>query len=223
MEVVLLERVQHLGFIGDVVTVKNGFARNFLIPKGKALRATTENLAIFEKKRALIEADNLKKKEEADVIATKISGLRVRIIRQAGESGRLFGSVRNIDIAKAVCAAGFTVNKSQVSISIPIKMLGVYQVKLMLHSDVFVEVKLHVAQSEEEVDAQIAEETGVVGNIPEEADAANPRETAKNSDKGRRSSRKGASSAADNGHERPKRTTWQERKEERPRDTSINS
>jgi large subunit ribosomal protein L9 len=199
MKVVLLEKVQNLGIIGAVVAVKNGFARNFLIPKKKALRATPETLAIFEKRRSIIEADNLKKKDEAEAVSAKIAGLRVRVIRQAGESGRLFGSVRNSDVASAIAAAGFVINKSQVIISTPIKMLGVYQVKLALHPDVFAEIKLNVAQSEEEADAQVEEEARSEGKQPAEqldAESSGTRETSKGSHRNSSGSRRGARDGA---------------------------
>lgn len=158
MQVILLERVINLGFIGDVVTVKDGFARNFLIPTRKALRATKENMALFEARKSVIEADNLKKKKEAEAAASKMSGLCVNVIRQAGDSGRLFGSVRNADVSEAAKEAGFVINKSQVVIDSPIKSLGIYVVKVVLHPDVIMDLKVNVAQSEEEAEVQLSEQ-----------------------------------------------------------------
>lgn len=155
MQVVLLERVENLGFIGSVVNVKNGYARNFLLPRKKALRATKENLEYFETQKSHLEAENLKRKKEAEQIAGKMKGLNLNIIRQAGDSGHLFGSVRNVDIVEAVCTSGFIINKSQVCIYAPIKMLGVYVIKIALHPEVSVDVKINVAQTPEEAEAQM--------------------------------------------------------------------
>lgn len=155
MEVVLLERVENLGVIGSVVTVKNGYARNFLLPRKKALRATKENLAYFEAQKSVIEAENLKRKKEAEQVASKMDGLVLNIIRQAGESGHLFGSVRNSDVAEAARDAGFQITKAQVRIDTPIKTLGIYALKVTLHPEVSIEVKVNVAQTIEEADAQL--------------------------------------------------------------------
>lgn len=155
MQVVLLERVENLGIIGSIVTVKNGYARNYLLPRKKALRATKENLAYFEAQKTVIEAENLKRKKEAEQVAAKMEGLVLNIIRQAGESGHLFGSVRNSDVAEAACEAGFKLTKTQVRIDTPIKVLGIYTLKITLHPEVIVEVKVNVAQTLEEAEAQL--------------------------------------------------------------------
>ena len=158
MEVILLERVRKLGFMGDVVTVKPGFARHFLLPKGKALRATKENLSFFEKQKKQYEANNLKLKSEAESLAKKMTGAKLVLIRHAGESGHLYGSVASRDIVEAVEKAGFSIDRSQVTLDHPIKDLGIHSVSIALHPEVEVEVSLNVAKSEEE--AALQEERG---------------------------------------------------------------
>jgi large subunit ribosomal protein L9 len=158
MEVILLQRVEKLGHIGDVVSVKPGFARNFLLPQKKALRATDENKKRFEAQRAQIEANNLKLKEEAQKVSTKVDGLKIVIIRQASETGILFGSVSTRDIAEGVTAAGFTVERRQVVLDKPIKTLGLHPVRVALHPEVVVTVTANVAKSEDE--AAIQEKAG---------------------------------------------------------------
>jgi len=158
MEVVLLERVEKLGQMGDVVRVKPGFARNFLLPQKKALRATKENMARFEKQRAQLEATNLVQRQEAEAVAKKMEGLSVVVVRQAGETGQLYGSVTARDIADAVVAAGFTVAHRQVRIDRPIKTLGLVQTRVLLHPEVDVTLTVNVAKSEEEAERQAAGE-----------------------------------------------------------------
>jgi len=159
MEVILLERVEKLGQMGDVVSVKPGFARNYLLPQKKALRATAANKAGFDAQKAQLEADNLKRKSEAEAVAGKMEGLSVSMIRQAGESGQLYGSVNARDISSGVSEAGFTVTRNQVFLAAPIKTLGLFTVKVSLHPEVSVEVTVNVARSDEE--AKIQAETGV--------------------------------------------------------------
>ena len=154
IELILLERVEKLGQMGQLVKVKPGFARNFLLPQKKALRATKENLAYFETQRAQLEANNLQRKIEATEIGGKLEGLRVVIVRQAGESGQLYGSVSARDIAEAVTEGGFTVEKRQVVLDRPIKSLGLHPVRVVLHPEVSVTVKANVAQSAEEAEMQ---------------------------------------------------------------------
>jgi large subunit ribosomal protein L9 len=149
IELILLERVEKLGQMGQLVKVKPGFARNFLLPQKKALRATKENLAYFETQRAQLEANNLQRKSEATEIGGKIEGLRVVIVRQAGESGQLYGSVSARDIAEAVTEAGFTVERHQVVLDRPIKSLGLHPMRVVLHPEVSVTVTANVAQSAE--------------------------------------------------------------------------
>jgi large subunit ribosomal protein L9 len=158
MEVILLERVEKLGQMGEVVKVKDGYARNFLLPRKKAMRATTANKAVFEKQRAQLEAQNLAKKGEAEKVAAKMVGLSVALLRQAGDSGQLFGSVSARDIADAVTAAGFTLGRNQVSLVTPIKTVGVTSVSVVLHPEVTVDVKVNVARSEAEAEKQVSVE-----------------------------------------------------------------
>jgi large subunit ribosomal protein L9 len=152
--VVLMERIEKLGQMGQVVNVKPGFARNYLLPQKKAMRATKTNLAYFETQRAQLEASNLKRKAEAEEVAGKLEGLRVVVIRQAGESGQLYGSVSSLDIAQAVTEAGFTVERHQVVLDHTIKTLGLHPVRVALHPEVAVSVSVNVAQSPEEAEMQ---------------------------------------------------------------------
>jgi large subunit ribosomal protein L9 len=167
MDVILLERIENLGQMGEVVKVKAGFARNFLLPKRKALRATKENLAVFEKRRSQLEADNLKRRDEAEKVATKLNGLKITMVRQAAEGGQLYGSVTLRDIADEITNAGFTVQKSQVMLGQPIKTTGVHEVRISLHPEVKVTVTVNVGRSTEEADAQSAtEETPADAEAP---------------------------------------------------------
>jgi large subunit ribosomal protein L9 len=166
MDVILLERVHNLGQIGDVVKVKPGYARNFLLPTRKALRATEANKAKFESQRAQIEAMNLEKRSEAEQVRGKVDGLKVVLIRQAGETGQLFGSVNARDLAEAVTAAGFTVDRRQVILDRPIKTLGLHPIRVALHPEVIVAVTANVAKSTEEAEAQ-EKAGGYVGRAEE--------------------------------------------------------
>jgi large subunit ribosomal protein L9 len=154
VELILLERVEKLGQMGQRVNVKPGFARNYLLPQKKALRATKENLTYFESQRAQLEASNLQRKGEATEIGGKLEGLTVVVVRQAGESGQLYGSVSARDIADAVTEAGFTIEKSQVVLDRPIKNLGLHPVRVVLHPEVAITVTANVAQSAEEAAMQ---------------------------------------------------------------------
>jgi large subunit ribosomal protein L9 len=154
MDVILLERVEKLGHIGDVVKVKPGFARNFLLPQKKALRATEANKQRFEAQRAQIEANNLKRRQEAEGIKDRVDGLKVVLIRQASETGILFGSVAARDVSEAVTKAGFTIDRRQVALDKPIKTLGLHPVRVALHPEVVVSVIANVAKSEDEAAAQ---------------------------------------------------------------------
>jgi large subunit ribosomal protein L9 len=152
MQVVLLERVEKLGQMGDVVTVKDGFARNFLLPKKKALRATAANLESFKARRAQLEATNLERRKDAEAVAEKMEGARVVILRQAGESDHLYGSVSPRDIAEALKEAGYTVERSQVDLDRPIKTTGRHEIRVFLHPEVAVTVAVVVARSEADAD-----------------------------------------------------------------------
>src|SRR6266404_7719145 len=154
VDLILLERVEKLGQMGQLVKVKPGFARNYLLPQKKALRATKENIAYFESQRAQLEANNLERKSEATDVGTTLEGLSVIIVRQAGESGQLYGSVSARDLADAVTEAGFTIEKRQVVLERPIKSLGMHSVRIVLHPEVSVMITANVAQSAEEAAMQ---------------------------------------------------------------------
>jgi large subunit ribosomal protein L9 len=154
MQVILLERVPKLGQMGEIVSVRDGFARNYLIPQKKALRATESARKDFEKRRAQLEANNLERKQEAQSAAVKVDGQSVTILRQAGESQQLYGSVSGRDISEAFTAAGITLDRQQIVLEHPIKSLGIHEVRVALHPEVEVTVKVNVARSEEEADIQ---------------------------------------------------------------------
>ena len=154
MQVILLERIEKLGQMGDVVSVKPGYARNYLLPQRKARRATKENLALFEKHRAQLEAENLTRRDEAQKVGEKLDGLAVTLIRQAGESGQLYGSVTSRDLAEAATAAGFTVARTQILLDMVIKTLGLHTIRVRLHPEVTVTVTANVARSDAEAEAQ---------------------------------------------------------------------
>ena len=154
IEVILMQRVEKLGQMGERVKVRPGYARNFLLPQGKAIRANKENLAKFERERVQLEAQNLKRREEAERVAERVQGIAVTIIRSAGESGSLYGSVSARDIADGCKVGGLTVDRSQVLLEQPIKMLGVTAVRVMLHPEVSIMVDVNVARSVEEAEKQ---------------------------------------------------------------------
>ena len=154
MEIILLERVEKLGAIGDVVKVKDGFARNYLLPNKKALRANESNRKLFEASRERIEADNAERRTDAEKSAKGVEGKSVQLIRQASNTGQLYGSVSARDIADALAGVGATVAKSQLVLDRPIKAIGLYDVKIALHPEVAVTVKVNVARSPEEADLQ---------------------------------------------------------------------
>lgn len=154
MEVILLERVEKLGGIGDVVTVKNGFARNYLLPRKKALRANEANRKVFEANRARIESENAERRSAAEVSSKGVDGKTVQLIRQASNTGQLYGSVSARDIVEALEAEGAKVTKSQVVLDRPIKSIGMHEIRIALHPEVAVTVKVNVARSPEEADLQ---------------------------------------------------------------------
>src|SRR5437762_11324795 len=190
MEVILLERVEKLGAIGDVVKVKDGFARNYLLPRKKALRANEANRKVFEANRARIEEDNAHRRTDAEKAAKGVDGKSVKLIRQASNTGQLYGSVSARDIAAALEGVGAHVAKSQVVLDRPIKAIGVHEVKIALHPEVSVTVKVNVARSPEEADLQaqgvdvttqmfeeeaaplVAEDLAAAGDMTETADVA---------------------------------------------------
>ena len=154
LQIILLERIEKLGQMGDVVNVRAGFARNFLLPQKKALRATQDNLDYFEREKSQLEGANLERRTEAERVGEKLEGLAVSIIRNAGDSGQLYGSVNSRDIADAVSKAGFTVARNQVLMERPLKMLGLHDYRIRLHPEVAVSITVNVAQSEEEAEKQ---------------------------------------------------------------------
>ncbi len=154
MEVILLERIEKLGQMGDVVSVKPGYARNFLFPKKKALRASGSNIERFEGQRRELETENLARKGEAEDIAGRMDGLQIPIIRSAGEAGQLYGSVNARDIAEGVIESGFKVNRNQVVIDRPIKMLGLFNLRIRLHPEVDATISVNVARSQDEAKQQ---------------------------------------------------------------------
>ena len=155
MEVILLERIEKLGQMGDVVKVKDGFARNFLLPQKKALRASEDNLAYFEKEKVTLEANNLKQKQEAEVILTKLDDFKLIIIRQAGETGQLYGSVNTNDVKTSLNENGFVVEKNQIKLDKPIKELGIHKVSVKLHPEVQAIISVIVSRTESEADTLI--------------------------------------------------------------------
>ena len=164
MQVILLERVDRLGQMGDEVNVKDGFARNYLLPQKKAMRATAANKAYFEAQRAHYEAENLERKSEAEAVAAKIDGLKVVMVRAAGESGQLYGSVTSRDISDSITEAGVGVARSQVVLNRAIKTLGLHDVDVRLHPEVVVSVVINIARSAEEAETQFETGAAVVAD-----------------------------------------------------------
>lgn len=154
MQVILLQRIGKLGQMGDEVSVRDGYARNFLLPKKLALRATKENRTYFESQRAQLEAVNLERKTEADKVAEKLDGESFVVIRSAGDTGQLYGSVSTRDIADVVTENGFTLDRGQVVLDRPIKTLGLHELNVALHPEVIVKITLNVARSEDEAERQ---------------------------------------------------------------------
>ena len=174
MQIILLERVEKLGQMGDLVNVKPGYARNYLLPQGKALRANKANLERFESEKAQREADNLSRRGEAEAEATKMSGLAVSMVRAASEMGQLFGSVTSRDIAEGVTEAGFTIQRGQVIMDKSIKTLGLHDIRVSLHPEVSITVVANVARSLDEAETQLktgVAVTGGVQDIDDEPDA----------------------------------------------------
>jgi len=168
MQVILLERIEKLGQMGDVVSVKPGYARNYLLPRKKALRATAENKKVFEKQKAQLEAQNLERRTEAEAVASKMDAQVIVLIRQAGEAGQLYGSVNARDLATALEAAGFTVARSQVELNKPIKSIGLHDVRVRLHPEVAITVTANVARTNDEAEVQLKTGTAVVGGVDDD-------------------------------------------------------
>ena len=172
MQVILLERVESLGQMGDVVNVKPGYARNFLLPRQKALRATKENVLYFEGQKKALEADNAKKKVEAEKVAKKMENLTVALIRQASEAGQLYGSVTARDIAGVIAEAGFKVDRTMVRMDRNYKLLGLYPVKAYLHPEVSVDVTINIARSAEEAKIQLEKGEALITKSDEQEAAS---------------------------------------------------
>ena len=168
MEIVLLERVEKLGQIGDVVNVKPGYARNFLLPRGKALRANKQNMAKFEAERSAIEGRNADAKKQAEMLSESIGNLSVNLVRAASEMGQLYGSVTARDIAQAISQAGYDVDKRQVTMESAIKNLGLFTLKLTLHAEVTKQIVVNVARSLEEAKTQLESGKAVISNLDED-------------------------------------------------------
>ena len=163
MQIILLERIEKLGQMGDLVNVKPGYARNYLLPQGKALRANKANMERFESERSQREADNLTKRSEAEAEAKKMNGLAINMVRAASEMGQLFGSVTSRDIAEAVTEAGFTINRSQVVMDRAIKTLGLTDTRIRLHPEVSLFVTVNIARSLAEAETQLKTGVAVTG------------------------------------------------------------
>ncbi len=177
MQVILLQRIGKLGQMGDVVTVKDGFARNYLLPQKKALRATEDNKMVFDGQRAQLEANNLAQKKEAEAVATQLDGKTFIAIRSAGDTGQLYGSVSTRDISDVITAGGFTIDRRQVILDKPIKSLGVEDIRVALHPEVIVKVKLNVARSADEAERQSrGEDVTMVKDEKIELETFNPDE-----------------------------------------------
>ena len=178
MQIILLERIEKLGQMGDLVNVKPGYARNYLLPQGKALRANKANMERFESERAQREADNLTKRSEAETEAKKMAGLAVNMVRAASEMGQLFGSVTSRDIAEAITEAGFTINRSQIIMDRAIKTLGLTDTRIRLHPEVSVSVIVNIARSLAEAETQLKTGVAVTGEADDhDQQTASPAET----------------------------------------------
>ena len=171
MEIILLERIEKLGQMGDVVTVKDGFARNYLLPQRKALRATKDNMARFETDRGALEARNLERKTEAEAVGEKMEGAKIVLVRQASDMGQLYGSATARDIAEGLIENGYQVDRQQVVLERPIKTLGIHGVRVVLHPEIFITVDVNVARSEAEAERQEAGAVLIGHELMMEADS----------------------------------------------------
>jgi len=176
MEVILLERIARLGQMGDVVRVRDGYARNFLLPQGKALRANDANRKKFEAEKVHLEARNLERMSEAQQVGVRLGGQSFVVVRQAGETGQLYGSVTSRDLAELMEAAGFSVARSQIDLNVPLKTIGIHQVRIVLHSEVDTHVSVNVARSEDEAARQARGEDVTMGEAGEAAEESAPAE-----------------------------------------------
>jgi len=177
MEVILLERIARLGQMGDVVRVRDGYARNFLLPQGKALRANDANRKKFEAEKVHLEARNLERMSEAQQVGVRLGGQSFVVVRQAGETGQLYGSVTSRDLAELMEAAGFSVARSQIDLNVPLKTIGIHQVRIVLHSEVDTHVSVNVARSEDEAARQARGEDVTMGEAGEPTEESAPAES----------------------------------------------
>ena len=198
MQIILLERIEKLGQMGDLVNVKPGYARNYLLPQGKALRANKTNLERFESERSQREADNLTQRSEAETEAKKMDGLAVNMVRAASEMGQLFGSVTSRDIAEAVTEAGFNIDRSQVVMDRAIKALGLSETRVRLHPEVSVSVIVNIARSLAEAETQLKTGIAVTGDVNDDADDAPADQHASNAETDAATKSDDASSDAEN-------------------------
>lgn len=218
MQVILLERIENLGQMGDIVKVKPGFARNYLLPTHKALRATEENRKAFESRRTELEAENLKRRGEAEAVAGKVDGLSIVLIRQAGEGGQLYGSVTARDLGQALAAEGVKVDRAQVQLNQVIKVLGLHPVRIRLHPEVAVTITANVARSEEEAQAQASEghvvsadeqraaEEAVIQEVISEVEAEEEEEASAEDEAGSEAAADAAAGAEDGASSEPDKT-----------------
>lgn len=176
MQVILLERIEKLGQMGDIVSVRDGYARNYLVPQRRAMRATKSNLAEFEQRRVHLEAANLERRRDAEAAATRVEGRSVTILRQAGEGGQLYGSVSARDVAEAFVEDGVSLERRQVRLDAPIKTLGIHQVRIALHPEVDVQVSVNVARSKEEAETQANPELAAARAAEQQAEQDAARE-----------------------------------------------
>jgi large subunit ribosomal protein L9 len=203
MQVILLERIEKLGQMGDVVTVKDGYARNFLLPQNKALRRTAENEARFETQKIHLEAVSLERKSEAESVAEKLAGLKCILLRQASDTGRLYGSVNSGDLAQAVTEAGFSIDRKQIRLTATIKTTGIQSVQISLHPEVSVEIFANVARSADEAEAQEAGASTEEAEAAGEAQAADPEAVFESAELAARAQAAGDDDEAPDGDEAP--------------------
>jgi large subunit ribosomal protein L9 len=182
MEVILLERIVRLGQMGDVVRVRDGYARNFLLPQGKALRANESNRMRFEEQRVQYEARDLERRTEAEGVVSKLEGRSFVVVRQAGETGQLYGSVTARDLAEVIGSGGFSINRSQIALNQPIKTIGMHDVRIALHAEVDAHITVNVARSEDEAARQARGEDVTRAGAAEEAEEAEAEAAAADAD-----------------------------------------
>lgn len=168
MQLILLERIENLGKMGDLVTVRPGYARNYLLPQKRALRATKENIKNFKAQKIQLEAESIERRSEAQDVANKLDGQKVVVLRSAGDAGQLYGSVNNRDISAAAVEHGFKIDRRQITLTRPVKTLGLHPIRVRLHAEVFATIIINVARTDEEAKRQSALGRAIIENEPEE-------------------------------------------------------